>query len=105
MLAASGARGAAFFLKLCAAVGQVQFVAADIGNAAQVREAVKEADAVVNLVGVLKGNFQRLHVTGAGNVAEAAAAERASSLVHVSALGADPEAASAYGRSKGLGEQ
>ena len=97
--------GAAFFLKPLASVGQVQFVAADIRSAAQVREAVREADAVVNLVGVLKGDFEGLHVDGARNVAEAAAADDASALVHVSAIGADPEAPSAYGRTKGAGEQ
>src|SRR3954463_5644245 len=54
--------GAAFFLKPLAAGRQVQFVAADIRNPRQVREAVREADAVVNLVGILKGNFQGIHV-------------------------------------------
>jgi uncharacterized protein YbjT (DUF2867 family) len=97
--------GAAFFLKPLAAVGQVQFVAADIRNRGQVREAVREADAVVNLVGILSGNFEGIHVVGARNVAEAAASEKASSLVHVSAIGADPESPSAYARSKSRGEQ
>jgi NADH dehydrogenase len=97
--------GGAFFLRPLAHVGQHQFVAADIRNPAQVREAVKEADAVVNLVGILRGNFHELHVDGARNVAEAAAAEGASALVHISAIGADPESPSAYGRTKGEGEQ
>lgn len=97
--------GAAFYLKPLAAVGHVQFVRADIRSADQVREAVREADAVVNLVGILKGDLQGLHVDGARNVAEAAAAEGASSLVHVSAIGADAEAPSAYSRTKGAGEQ
>src|SRR5207245_3407555 len=51
------------------------------------------------------GDFEGLQVAGARNIAEAAAAEGASALVHVSALGADPEAPSAYGRTKGEGEQ
>jgi NADH dehydrogenase len=95
----------AFFLKPLAALGQVQFVAADIRDQGQVREAVKEADAVVNLVGILRGAFHGIHVDGARNVAEAAAASAASSLVHVSAIGADPESPSAYGRTKSEGEQ
>ena len=95
----------AFFLKPLGALGQTQFVGADIRNPRQVAEAVKGSDAVVNLVGVLKGDFFGLHVDGARNVAEACAAQGVPSLVQVSALGADPESPSAYGRSKGEGEQ
>ena len=94
----------AFFLKPLAAVGQVQFAAVDISDPGAVRAAVGGSDAVVNLVGILKGDFDRIHVAGARNVAEAAAAAGASALVHVSAIGADPESESAYGRSKGEGE-
>jgi NADH dehydrogenase len=41
---------------------------------------------------------------GARNVAEAAKALKVSRLVHVSALGADPQSVSAYARTKALGE-
>jgi NADH dehydrogenase len=95
----------AFFLKPLGGLGQTQFVAADIRRPEHVAAAVKNSDAVVNLVGVLKGDFQRLHVEGARNVAEACAAEGVSSLVHVSAIGADPHSESAYGRTKGEGEE
>lgn len=95
----------AFFLKPLAAVGQVQFVGVDIRNGDAVREAVRASDAVVNLVGILKGDFDSIHVAGARNVAEAAAEAGAGALVHVSAIGADPDSESAYGRSKGEGEQ
>jgi len=94
----------AFFLKPLAAVGQVQLVAADIRDSAAVAKAVAGSDSVVNLVGILKGDFDGLHVGGARNVAEAAAAAGAGALVHVSAIGADPQSLSAYGRSKGRGE-
>jgi uncharacterized protein YbjT (DUF2867 family) len=95
----------AFFLKPLAAVGQIHFAAVDIRDPARVRQAVEGSDAVVNLVGILKGDFQGLHVDGARNVAEAAAAAGAGALVHVSSIGADPESASDYGRTKGEGEQ
>ena len=94
----------AFFLKPLAAVGQIQFVAADIRDTDRVRAAAAGSDAVVNLVGVLKGDFPGLHVAGARNAAEAAAAAGAGALVHVSAIGADAGAESDYGRSKGEGE-
>lgn len=95
----------AWFLQPLAAVGQIHFAATDIRDQASTARAVEGADAVINLVGVLKGDFQALHVDGAAQVARAAAAEGAQSLVHVSAIGADPDSPSAYGRSKGLGEQ
>ncbi|SMF69871.1 NADH dehydrogenase [Allosphingosinicella indica] len=94
----------AFFLKPLGGLGQTQFVRADIRDADQVRAAVRGSDAVVNLVGVLKGDFYGLHVDGAENVARAAADEGAAALVHVSAIGADPDSASRYGKTKGKGE-
>lgn len=94
----------AHFLRPLGRLGQTQFVTADITRPDSVAAAVEGADAVINLVGVLKGNFRKIHVDGARNVAEAAAAAGVRSLVQVSAIGADPESRSAYGRSKGEGE-
>jgi NADH dehydrogenase len=95
----------AFFIQPLGGLGQKQFVRADIRDRDQVRRAVAGATAVINLVGVLKGDFEGLHVQGAANVAEAAAEAGAEALVHVSAIGADPDAPSRYGSSKGEGEQ
>lgn len=97
--------GKAYFLKPLAAVGQVQFAKVDIRDAERVREAVRGSSAVINLAGILKGDFAGIHVDGARNIAAAAADEGVEALVHVSAIGADPDSASAYGRSKGKGEQ
>lgn len=94
----------AYFLKPLGALGQTQFVAADIRDADRVRLAVEGSDAVVNLVGVLSGDFQGLHVDGARNAATAAAEAGASAFVQVSAIGADPASESEYGRTKGEGE-
>ena len=95
----------AWFLKPLGGLGQVQFVRADVTEKAAVAAAVQGSDAVINLVGILKGAFHKIHVDGARNVAEAAAAAGVPTLVHISAIGADPEAESAYGRSKGEGEE
>jgi uncharacterized protein YbjT (DUF2867 family) len=95
----------AFFLRPLCGLGQIQFARADLGDKGAVAAAVAGADAVVNLVGILRGDFHRVHVAGARGVAEAAAAAGVPALVHVSAIGADPDAASAYGRSKGEGEE
>ena len=94
----------AWFLKTQGGLGQTQVVAADIARPATVAQAVAGADAVINLVGVLSGNFQLYHVAGAEVVAKAAAEAGVETLVHVSAIGADPLSPSAYGRSKGEGE-
>jgi NADH dehydrogenase len=49
--------------------------------------------------------MQAVHVDGARNVAAAAAEMGLDALVHVSAIGADPESESNYGRTKGEGER
>ena len=64
----------AFSLKPLAGLGQIQFVRVDLADKGAVAAACQGADAAVNLVGILKGNFHRVHVDGARNVAEAAAA-------------------------------
>ena len=101
---AERAPGRAYFLQPLGWVGQLQFVSADIRKRASVERAVASSAAVINLVGILKGDFLGFHVDGAKNVAEAAAAAGARSLVHVSAIGASPDSDSRYGRSKGEGE-
>ncbi|HYI47493.1 MAG TPA: NAD(P)H-binding protein [Allosphingosinicella sp.] len=95
----------AWFLKPLGGLGQVQLVRADVNDRASIAAAVDGADAVINLVGILKGPFHKVHVEGARNIAEAAAAAGVPALVHISAIGADPESESAYGRSKGEGEE
>jgi uncharacterized protein YbjT (DUF2867 family) len=96
--------GAAYFLKPLAGLGQVQLAAVDVRDADRVRAAVEGSDAVVNLVGVLKGDFEGFHVDGARNVAQAAAAVGAKALVQISAIGAEAETDSAYFRTKAGGE-
>jgi NADH dehydrogenase len=93
------------FIQPLGQVGQFGFVRADIADARSVARAVAGSSAVVNLCGVLKGNFQAVHVTGAHNVAEAARDAGARALVQVSAIGADPGSEANYGRTKGEGEQ
>ena len=94
----------AWFLKPLGGLGQTQFVAADVTRSDTVARAVAGADAVVNLVGSFTGDLDRIHVDGARAIAEAAARAGAGALVHVSAIGADPDADSRYARTKGAGE-
>ena len=85
-------------------LGQTQFVAADIRKAQSVARAIAGSDIVINLVGVLSGDLEGSHRDGAANVAKAATEAGVKALVHVSAIGADPQSPSAYGRSKAEGE-
>jgi len=94
----------AYFIRPLGGLGQVQFVRADVTDAASVAAAAAGSNAVVNLVGTLKGRFEAIHVAGARNVAVAAAAADADALVQVSAIGADEDSDSAYARTKGKGE-
>jgi NADH dehydrogenase len=89
-------------------VGQIQPVQANLRVRWSVDRAVEGADHVINLVGILhesgRQRFTTVHQFGARAVAEAARAVGAG-LTHVSALGADVNSASAYARSKALGEK
>jgi len=95
----------AFFLQPLGKVGHVGFIKADLARPATIERAVDGAAAVVNLVGIFEGNLDAIHVEGAGRAAAAASAGGATAFVQVSAIGADPDSASDYGRTKGLGEQ
>jgi uncharacterized protein YbjT (DUF2867 family) len=89
-------------------VGQIHAVQANVRFPRSVEAAVRDADAVVNLVGVLfeKGRqrFDAVQAEGAEAVARAANAAGAS-LVHVSAIGANEDSPSHYARSKAAGER
>lgn len=93
----------AYAIKALGNLGQSQFVAVDATKAGSVAKAMIGSDAVINLIGVLKGDFTAAHLTTARNIAEAAAAAGAT-MVQVSAIGADADSPSAYGRSKAEGE-
>ncbi|MCC6778482.1 MAG: complex I NDUFA9 subunit family protein [Hyphomicrobiales bacterium] len=96
------------FLQPLGRVGQIHAVQANLRYAASVEAAVRDADAVVNLVGILfergRQRFDSVQAAGAEAVALAAAAFNAR-LVHVSAIGADENGASHYARSKAAGER
>ena len=98
----------AIFLRNCGVPGQVEPVLCNIRDDASVAAALKGADAAVNCVGILAesgaNRFDTVQAEGAGRIARLAAAAGVGRLVHVSAIGADPEAASGYARSKAEGE-
>ena len=89
-------------------VGQIHAVAANLRYPGSVEAAARDADIVLNLVGILfeggRQRFDSVHTFGAEAVALAAAAFGAR-LIHISAIGADPDAPSHYARSKAEGEK
>ena len=96
------------FLQPLGRVGQIHAVQANVRHPASVEAAAREADVVINLVGILfergRQQFDAVQSAGAEAVARAAAAFDAR-MIHVSAIGADAESASRYARSKALGEK
>jgi NADH dehydrogenase len=94
----------AYFIQPLAQVGQFGFEKADLTSLESVRHALRGASAAINLCGVFGRRMQAVHVDGARNFAEAAREAGIKSLVHVSAIGADPQSPSDYGRTKGEGE-
>ena len=89
-------------------VGQIHAVQANLRYQRSIETAMRDADIVINLVGILfeRGHqrFEAVHTSGAEAIALAAAAFGAR-LVHISALGADENAPSLYARSKATAEK
>ncbi len=100
---------AGFFLRPMGTVGQIVLLRCNVREAEEVAAAVAEADAVVNLTGILspsgEQSFEAVHVEAAETIAKAAKAAGVRTMVHVSAIGADKDAASVYASSKGEGEE
>ncbi|MGO4570706.1 complex I NDUFA9 subunit family protein [Microvirga sp. 2TAF3] len=94
------------FLQPLGSVGQIHAIQANLRDRASVAHAVAKADHVINLVGILQESgrqrFDELQAKGPRLIAELASPN--ATIVHVSAIGADPRSESAYARSKAEGE-
>ncbi len=98
----------AMFVRPYGVVGQVEPVFCNIRDDASVAAVMDGADAVVNCVGVLdevgKNTFDAVQAEGAERIARIAASMAVPRMVHISAIGADADAASEYARTKAAGE-
>jgi len=84
----------------------VEVVECDVNRRETLSALVAGRDAVVNLVGILHGpGFARAHVELPRALVAACREHGVRRLLHMSALGAAPEAPSEYLRTKGAGEQ
>ena len=83
----------------------VDVVETDIMAPGELEVLAQGRQAVVNLVGILHGDFERVHVQLPRAVVGACRAGGVKRLLHMSALGAASSAPSEYLRSKALGER
>jgi uncharacterized protein YbjT (DUF2867 family) len=88
--------------------GQIHAVQANVRFPGSIEDALRDADIVINLTGVLsergRQTFDAVHADAPAMVARAAAA-RGARLIHMSALGASETSSARYARSKAAGEQ
>ncbi len=96
------------YLQPMGRVGQIQPVQTNLRYPSSLAAALRDAEVAVNLVGILTEsgpqNFEAVHTFGARAAAKAAREAGVRRFVHVSAIGADLQAESAYARSKGRAE-
>jgi uncharacterized protein YbjT (DUF2867 family) len=91
----------------------IDVIETDVFDPVELARFVENADAVINLVGVLhssRGNpygpdFAKAHVELPTKIVAACEGKGVHRLIHVSAIGADPKGPSMYLRSKGDGEK
>jgi uncharacterized protein YbjT (DUF2867 family) len=99
----------AAFLRPMGGVGQIEPVQANLRYPDSIAAALEGASVAVNATGVKAENgaqtYTAVHVEGARALARAALGAGVVTYVHISGIGADPNAASPYIASKGLGEQ
>lgn len=100
---------AALQLKTAGEPGQIALSRGDLAKPESVTRYFKDADAVVNLVGILfesgSQKFNALQTLGAQSVAATVARLGGKSLVHLSALGVNKATTSRYAQNKLAGEQ
>lgn len=88
---------------------RVEIAIGDIGQPETLGPAMRGAEAVIHLVGIIRetgtSTFDRVHVTGTENMLAAARENGIDRYLHMSALGTRPQAVSAYHRTKWEAEE
>jgi NADH dehydrogenase len=97
----------AVLLRPLGEVGQVGPLPLDVASDESLKAGLAGVDVVVNLVGILyqrkPGDFERVHAELPARIGKLA--PPTARIVHVSAIGADPNARSIYASTKGRGEE
>jgi len=96
------------YLKTQATPGAIELVDWNPNNFSELKEAIKNSDIVINLIGILyetrKQKFYNIHSTIPEVVAKACKESEVKKFIHVSAIGANDNSKSLYQKSKYSGE-
>ena len=96
------------YLKTQATPGAIEFVDWNPNNFSELKEAIKNSDVVINLIGILyetrKQKFYNIHTIYQILVAKICSDSDVKKFIHVSAIGANENSKSSYQKSKYQGE-
>jgi len=96
------------YLKTQATPGAIELVDWNPNNFSELKEAIKNSDVVINLIGILyetrKQKFYNIHTNIPEAVAKICAESDVKKFIHVSAIGANENSKSLYQKSKHQGE-
>ena len=97
------------YLKTQAPPGAVELIAWNTNNLSELKEAIKNSDIVINLIGILyetrKQKFYNIHSKIPEAVAKICSETDVKKFIHVSAIGASENSKSLYQKSKFSGEK
>ena len=96
------------YLKTQAPPGAVELIDWNLSNFSELKEAIKNSDIVINLIGILyetrKQKFHNIHTSIPETISKICAEFNIKKFIHVSAIGAREQSKSLYQKSKYLGE-
>ena len=96
------------YLKTQATPGAIELLDWNPNNFSELKEAIKNSDIVINLIGILyetrKQKFFNIHSSIPEAVAKICSEAEVKKFIHVSAIGANENSKSLYQKSKHLGE-
>ena len=96
------------YLKTQATPGAIELIDWNPNNFSELKEAIKNSDVVINLIGILyetrKQKFYNIHSTIPEVIAKACKESEVKKFIHVSAIGANDNSKSLYQKSKFSGE-
>ncbi len=96
------------YLKTQATPGAIELVDWNPNNFSELKEAIKNSDIVINLIGILfetrKQKFYNIHTNIPESVAKICSESDVKKFIHVSAIGASENSKSLYQKSKFQGE-
>ena len=96
------------YLKTQATPGAIELLDWNPNNFSELKEAIKNSDIVINLIGILyetrKQKFYNIHSSIPEAVAKICSEADVKKFIHVSAIGANENSKSLYQKSKHLGE-